>query len=232
MCSGGELLADFTAGTDEAPDVPGRVRECLTETVDGKWVVWAHKLARTAGDRYQPLTGGGTYPADATASCRAYRGHEAPQPSCTCGFHAVSVPGVRSGAGDAVETLLEMISPGYAWHIRMGGGHPKRFGMTALEVALSGRVLAFDWMGGGVLFRAARQTVLRAVHEPPKRPDLDDPGGVLAHALSGRPKGAGPRRLRLPSEPPAAVDILDDAGFCLPPSISAATREARVAAPC
>ncbi len=213
MCSGGRLLADFMAGTETAPDVPNVVRPYLTETTDGRWLVWAHKLARVVGDQYQPLTGGGTYPADATAQCRQRSGHEAPQPWCTCGFHALAAPGPHAASGSGVEGLLSMLSPGFAPPMRVSPSS-RAYGMTALEVVLSGRVLALQWRSGGVLFRAARQTVVRVVPDPTTSRDLDDPGGVLAHLTARHPKGAGPRRLRLPSGTPPAVEVADDAGLC------------------
>ena len=139
MCRGDRLIADFVAGTDARPDLPGELEEHLTTTVNGLWVVWAHKLARQVGDLFVPLTGGSGYPADAKATCR-FRGirgaHDAPDPGCTCGFHALSsrrLPGLPVGPP-----------------------------FTALTVALSGRVLAFEWAGEGVLWRAERQTVVRA----------------------------------------------------------------------
>ena len=70
MCSGDRLVADFVAGAGARPGLPGELEEYLTTTVDGQWVVWAHKLARQAGDRFVPLTGGPGYPADARAECR------------------------------------------------------------------------------------------------------------------------------------------------------------------
>ena len=135
MCSGDRLVADFVAGTDARPGLPEELEEHLTTTVNGLWVVWAHKLARQAGDLFVPLTGGSGYPADARATCRFRGAHDAPDPGCTCGFHAVSS-----------QRLL---------------GLPVRRGFTALTVALSGRVLAFEWADGGVLWRAERQTVVR-----------------------------------------------------------------------
>ena len=121
MCSGDRLVADFIAGTDARPGLPEELDEHLTTTVNGQWVVWAHKLARQKGDLFVPLTGGPGYPADARAECR-FRGvrsaHDAPDPGCTCGFHALSsrrFPGLPAG---------------------------RRF--TALTVALSGRVLALE----------------------------------------------------------------------------------------
>src|SRR5438128_7255908 len=113
MCHGGRLLADFVAGTESRPDVPPEVEPFLTTTVDGDWVVWAHKVARRAGAEFMPLTGRPCYPVDAIAECKYQRQHRAPQPHCTCGFHAVSVDSIR-GLG----------------------------GLVALDVALSGRVLA------------------------------------------------------------------------------------------
>src|SRR5690349_18571318 len=138
MYRGGRLIADFVAGTGARPGLPEDRDEHLTPTVDGRWVVWAHKLARPEGDLFVPLTGGSGYPADARAECRARgvrRGHDAPDPRCTCGFHALSsrrLPGLRFHSG-----------------------------FTPLTVALSGRVLAFEWPGAGVLWRAERQTVVR-----------------------------------------------------------------------
>jgi len=44
MCRGDRLVADFVAGTDARPDLPEELEEHLTATVDGLWVVWAHKL--------------------------------------------------------------------------------------------------------------------------------------------------------------------------------------------
>src|SRR5580704_8435506 len=147
MCRGDRLVADFAAGTDARPDLLEGLGEHLTLTVDGLWVVWAHKLARQAGDLFVPLTGGPGYPVDARAKClaRGARGaHDAPDPGCTCGFHALSsqkLPGLPVG-----------------------------YGLTALTVALSGRVLAFEWAHEGVLWRAERQTVVRI--ERPARFDL------------------------------------------------------------
>jgi len=129
MCRGNRLVADFVAGTDARPGLPEELHEHLTMTVNGLWVVWAHKLARQAGNLFVPLTRGPGYPSDARAECRA-RGsravHEAPDPACTCGFHALS-----------------------SWRLP---GLPVRGGVMALTVALSGRVLAFEWAGGGVLW--------------------------------------------------------------------------------
>jgi len=128
MCRGDRLVADFMAGTDTRPGLPEELEEHLTTTVDGLWMVWAHKLARQEGDRFVPLTGGPGYPADARAECRrrGVRGaHDAPDPGCTCGFHALSSRGLP--------------------------GLPAHHAFTALTVALSGRVLAFEWAGGGVL---------------------------------------------------------------------------------
>ena len=153
MCRGDRLIADFVAGTDARPDLPGELEEHLTTTVHGLWVVWAHKLARQVGDLFVPLTGGSGYPADAKATCR-FRGirgaHDAPDPGCTCGFHALSsrrLPGLPAG---------------------------RRF--TALTVALSGRVLALEWAGEGVLWRAERQTVVRVERPARVRSGRGSPG--------------------------------------------------------
>jgi hypothetical protein len=200
MCRGDRLVADFVAGTGVRPGLPDGLEEHLTWTVDGLWVVWAHKLARQAGDLFVPLTGGSGYPADARARCR-FRGargaHDAPDPGCTCGFHALSsrrLPGLPAGRG-----------------------------FTALTVALSGRVLAFDWSGGGVLWRAERQTVVRI--EQPGRSDRrgrvlgkrrhpDDPDGRPAVVPAAAPRDSGPMRLNLPVSPAVLAQCHDDAGWC------------------
>jgi hypothetical protein len=201
MCSGDRLLADFVAGTAARPGLPEGLQEHLTTTVDGLWVVWAHKLALQAGDLFVPLTGGSGYPADARATCRrrAARGaHDAPDPACTCGFHALSSPGL----------------PG----LRAGGG------FTALTVALSGRVLAFEWARGGVLWRAERQTVVRIDRPVPfdrtarvrgRRRYPDDPDGRHAVVPAVTPRDSGPVRLNLPVSAPVLPVSHDDAGWCV-----------------
>ena len=173
MCSGDRLVADFMAGADARPDLPEELEEQLTTTVDGLWVVWAHKLARQAGDLFVPLTGGAGYPADARAECRlrgirGIRGtHRAPDPGCTCGFHALSsqrLPGL-----------------------------PVRSGFTALTVALSGRVLAFEWAGEGdaVAGGAADRGSHRAAG--PVRPDGRSPGRAPPSRRSRRSPRCRPR---------------------------------------
>jgi hypothetical protein len=198
MCSGGRFVADFSAGTRERPDVPDVVQESLTITADGDWVVWAKKLARAAGDRFIPLTGHGWYPVHAVAECRRGERHTAPQRHCTCGFHALSGP----------VNALQVIG----------------LGVVQLDVALSGRVLAFEWEGGGVLFRAARQTVVRVNRLPgdwrPRPPE--EPGGRLARLVRQDPKGAGPRRLSLPRATAPFVSLSDDAGYCMTSGAAAA----------
>jgi hypothetical protein len=200
MCRGGRLIADFVAGTGARPGLPEDLDEHLTMTVDGRWVVWAHKLARPVGALFVPLTGGAGYPADARAECRARRGrrgHRAPDPGCTCGFHALSsrrLPGLRAGRG-----------------------------CTALTVALSGRVLALAWAGEGVLWRAERQTVIR-IERPapsdraagvlrPRRPP-EDPDGRAAAVCPVPPRDEGPVRLHLPLCPAVLTVCHDDAGWC------------------
>jgi hypothetical protein len=200
MCRGDHLVADFVAGTDARPGLPEELEEHLTATVDGLWVVWAYKLARQAGNLFVPLTGGSGYPADARAECR-FRGargaHAAPDPGCTCGFHALSS--------------------------RRLPGLPVRRDFTALTVALSGRVLAFEWAGEGVLWRAERQTVVR-IERPAlsdrvggvlrKRRHPDDPDGRPAAVPAGTPRDSGPIRLNLPVSPPVLLVCHDDAGWC------------------
>ena len=201
MCRGDRLVADFTAGTETRPGLPEELEEHLTTTVDGLWVVWAHKLARQEGDRFVPLTGGPGYPADARAECRhrAFRGgHDAPDPGCTCGFHALSSRGLP--------------------------GLPDRRAFAALTVALSGRVLAFEWAGGGVLWRAERQTVVRIgqlglsgqiAEVQGKRRHPDDPDGRPAAVAAAAPRDSGPVRLNLPVSAPVLAVCHDDAGWCI-----------------
>jgi hypothetical protein len=187
--------------------VPEVLEEHLTTTVDGLWVVWAYKLARQVGDLFMPLTGSSGYPADAKATCKrasARRGHDAPDPRCTCGFHAVSS--------------------------RRLPGLPVGHGFSALTVALSGRVLAFDWIGGGVLWRAERQTVVRVERQTESvwaefdrtaavvrghRGLPDDPDGRTAVVHPRVPRDSGPIRLRLPVSAPVVPVSRDDAGWCV-----------------
>ena len=198
MCSGDRLVADFVAGTHAQPDLSVELGKHLTTTVDGLWVVWAHKVAWQVGDRFVPLTGGSRYPVDARATCRRGGAHDAPDPGCTCGFHALSsqrLPGLPTGRD-----------------------------CTALTVALSGRVLAFDWRGGGVLWRAERQTVVRIERSAPvaraeaflaQRRHPDDPDGRLAAIPAATPRDSGPVRLDLPVSCPVLPVCDDDAGWCL-----------------
>jgi len=198
MCRGDRLVADFVAGTDARPALPGELDEHLTMTVDGLWVVWAYKLARHAGDLFVPLTGGPGYPADARARCRVQSGHDAPDPGCTCGFHALSsrrLPGLPAGGP-----------------------------FTALTVALSGRVLALEWSGQGVLWRAERQTVVRIDRQAPsdpmeallgKRRHPGDPDGRPAVVPVAPPRDSGPVRLDLPVSCPVLLVCHDDAGWCV-----------------
>jgi hypothetical protein len=204
MCCGGRLLADFVAGTTELPQgLPETVAECLTVTADGAWVVWAHKVAWAEREGFRALTGG-TYPADARARCLQGARHEAPQPHCTCGFHAVSTSGSVPFRG--------------------------RQGMAALDVVLSGRVLAFEWIPRGMLFRAQRQTVVKVdVPQGPPQPRPRDPGGRTALVRPGTPEDIGPVRLALPVATPPCIAISDDAGFCAG-SVPAHPEPERVAA--
>jgi hypothetical protein len=204
MCRGTRLVADFAAGTDVQPGLPAELEEHLTTTVNGLWVVWAHKVALQVGDRFLPLTGGPGYPADARAECRKRGAHDPPDPACTCGFHALSSRGLP--------------------------GLPADRDFTVLTVALSGRVLAFEWAGGGVLWRAERQTVVRtersarfnwpprpkrAGEVPAKRRDPDDPDGRAAVVPGVTPHDSGPVRLNLPVSVPVLPVSHDDAGWCV-----------------
>jgi hypothetical protein len=206
MCSGDRLVADFEAGAGTAPAVPGELREHLTVTADGLWVVWAYKLAAQRGGLFVPLRGDSGYPADARAECRARGargGHRAPDPGCRCGFHALSD--------------------------RSLPGLPVRGGFSALTVALSGRVLAYEWAGPGVLWRAERQTVVRVgrlalpgwpQEVPGARRRPDDPEGRMAVMPGAAPRDSGPVRLALPADCPVTVLCHDDAGWCTQPGTS------------
>jgi hypothetical protein len=201
MCTGGRLVADFVAGTSSRPGLSEDFDEHLTTTVNGLWVVWSYKLARPVGDLFIPLTGGSGYPADAAAECRRRgngRTHDAPQARCTCGFHALS-------------KLPELAGLSY------------RPGVKLLTVALHGRVLAFEWAGGGVLWRAERQTVVRVEQPtrfgltagvPAKRRRPGDPEGRTAAVFPVAPRDSGPVRLSLPESSPLLPVCRDDAGWC------------------
>jgi hypothetical protein len=101
-------------------------------------------------------------------------------------------------------------------------------GIRRLEVALLGRVLAFSWSGGGVLFRAAEQVVISAhrasavVSEAtPRCPDDEDLDGVRRRPTA--PRGSGPVYLELPRDEPRPVVVHDDAGWCqLAPAVEPA----------
>lgn len=206
MCTGGRLIADFEAGTRTRPGVPEELQEHLTVTVDGLWVVWAYKLAWQRGGLFVPLRGDSGYPADAMAECRArgsHEAHRAPDPGCRCGFHALS----------------DQSLPGL----------PVRGGLSALTVALSGRVLAFEWAREGVLWRAERQTVVRVGQlalpswlgeAPGARRRPDDPDGRMAVVPGAAPRDSGPVRLDLPASCPVTLVIHDDAGWCTRPGTS------------
>jgi hypothetical protein len=199
------LLADFTAGGATRPDVPGVVAGALVRTTEDRWVVWAHKIAQPVGRGFVPLNPrGGWYPRVAIARCWRGGSHAAPDPLCTCGFHALTSP----------------------------DGLPAGRGFERLEVALSGRILAVEFRTG-VLYRAAEQAVLRIDPRRPGGPlhlrpattggpaDLvgrqsgpGDGDGDRIRRRSTTPRGSGPVRLALPSDPPTIVGVEDDAGLC------------------
>jgi hypothetical protein len=105
---------------------------------------------------------------------------------------------------------------------------------------LSGRVLAFEWDGDGVLWRAERQTVVRV--DRAARPDPveelrrvrrrpDDPDGRLASRPAATPRDSGPVRLSLPASSPVLVACHDDdAGWCAAPRPSSRPAAALVLA--
>jgi hypothetical protein len=96
--------------------------------------------------------------------------------------------------------------------------------LTALTVALSGRVLALEWAGDGVLWRAERQTVVR-IERPArfdrtapvrgKRHHPGDPDGRPAVISPVAPRDSGPMRLELPVSAPVLPVCHDDAGWCV-----------------
>ncbi len=144
--------------------------------------------------------------------------HAAPDPSCTCGFYALS------DAWAVLERRLSLARPG------LPGRSPRRPGRrwaapprdaapeSALSISrsscragcwlLSGRRVAFFFVP------AARPlcgwTVGQISSEPDRREDL---GGHLARLPGRHPFGAGPVRLALPEEP-SHVAVSDDAGWC------------------
>lgn len=221
MCRAGRFVAEFRAGTREAPRVPDVVARWLTQTVEGDWVVWAHKLARPAGDGFMPLSGGDAYPTDAVARCRNGGRHEAPQQDCTCGFYAVS----HALDSEAVPGLvrLQVVLSGriLAFECPWSPVPTRRMFVTGM-VRVNGRTMTFgndpepkdEWPADALLFRAERQTVVR-VDGPATPPPPDDPGGDLAMLTGRRPRGAGPVRLSLRASTPAVVSVEDDAGYCL-----------------
>jgi hypothetical protein len=197
-------LADFTTGESTRPDVPEEVSRAIVPTTDGRWVVWAYKVARPAGEGFRPLNPqGGWYSHVASARCWRGAAHAAPQPDCTCGFHAVS-------SSLTVPVL------------------PRMPGIRHLEVALFGRVLAFAWAGGGILFRAAEQAVVTIDRRPAlpparrlRRPGDQDPHGARRRPQA--PRGSGPVRLELPRGPRRTFTVQDDAGWCNWPQTAAPT---------
>jgi hypothetical protein len=222
MCRAGRFVAGFRAGTVEAPRVPGIVTRSLTQTVEGEWVVWAHKLARPAGDWFMPLSGGDLYPTDAVAQCRNGGRHDAPQRDCTCGFYAVSHPLDAEIAPGVVG--LQVVLSGRILAFECPWSPVPTRGMAVIGmVSVNGRTMTFgngpepddDWPDDALLFRAERQAVVRidAPSTPPPPPN--DPGGHLAALAARRPRGAGPVRLSLPASAPAVVPVDDDAGYCL-----------------
>ena len=65
MCTGGRLLCDFTAGTTQLPrGLTSEIERCLAPTIDGRWVIWAYKVAFREGEDFRALTGD-AYPSDA-----------------------------------------------------------------------------------------------------------------------------------------------------------------------
>ena len=222
MCRAGRFVADFHAGTSEAPRVPDIVARSLTQTVEGEWVVWAHKLARPAAHGFMPLSGGDAYPADAVAHCRNGKPHDAPQRHCSCGFYAVSHP-LDSKPAVGVVRLQVVLSGRILAFECPWSPVPTRLMFLGGMMSVNGRAMAFgsgepeaedDWPTDAMLFRAERQTVVRVNALWPAEPP-DDPGGHLAVLARQHPRGTGPVRLSLPAPAPAVVTVDDDAGYCM-----------------
>ena len=192
MCEG-RRLGEVLLGHIERPCVPSCAAPSLTQTIDGRWGFWAHKVAfDLGGGNFQALTRT-VYPSDAEAACQRGGGHPAPEVECTCGFHALG----------SVDALWQF---GFMWH-----ADPRT---VLLDVFLTGRVLVLESDHFGVLFRAERQTVIavnrggdRAVRDgrarwvvalPHRRPTVvaidDDPG---IHALLYRPDSSWLDAVRL-----------------------------------
>jgi hypothetical protein len=136
------------------------------------------------GATFRPLSGGASYPIDARATCRFRGNHAAPDPDCTCGFHALS--------GDWLGFPID--AP------------------TRLDVMLTGRVLAFEFHHDRVLFRAEHQLVVHATDLAPQAGWYlpPDPTGRAASLEHATPRGSGPMRLKAPT---TEVAIDDDAGY-------------------
>ena len=201
MCRGGRLIGDFVAGTDARPGLPEELHEHLTTTVDGLWVVWAHKLARQAGDLFVPLTGGSGYPADARAQCR-YRG----RPGCSrrprSEMHVRLPRPLKSEvARPARRSRLHCVD---RCTVRTGAG---------LRVGPRGSVVA-----GGAADRGSLRVVgpsERAEGIPGKRRHPGDPDGRPAVVPAVTPRDSGPVRLNLPVSSPVLPVCDDDAGWCV-----------------
>jgi hypothetical protein len=204
--------------------LPEKVARSLTQTVDGEWVIWASKVAWIDGTQFRALTGS-EYPWDAIAACHRDPTHAAPVRSCSCGFHAVSdskwgrrslglFRGAPTNPGRSTASLLRR---------RADSSVTSTMEIAALSVSLTGHVLAFEWMGDAVLFRAQRQTIAQVHRVPSDERQPDDPTGTLARTTEPEPAGAGPMRLQLPESLPASIIVADDAGYCLTSSAARVT---------
>jgi hypothetical protein len=197
--------------------VPSVVARCLTQTLNEEWLIWAAKIAWVDGTKFRALCGD-SYPADARAECLLRRDHVAPDPSCTCGFHAVShSEGLSPFAARLVARFSTTIGASRSRQpTRLIGTDAMM--PAELTVVLSGRVLTFQWSGDAVLFRAERQTVVSVRRPGESATGPDDPTGVLSRVVPREPIGVGPVRLALPREAPPTVPISDDAGYCIMPT--------------
>jgi len=186
MCSGGRLLADFLAGGLDEPKVPEAVQRCVDADRRREWVVWARKVA-PRGDA------GSVHADDPALFLPGRRGRRMPLAAVVGEFRMTRPARLHV----RFPFLSDPLPSGRGPLSFLGGG------LLHLDVARSGRVLAFEWQGGGVLFRAARQTVIGSrVRSDPGRGRRRTRVAGWQSIARDHPSGAGPVRLRLPQSTP------------------------------
>ncbi len=98
-----------------APVAGGSVDVLALGAVATGWRAWSLWLGPDGRFLLGPVFGGGDpWPpmAPALASCRRSRAHRAPDPSCSCGLHAASEPGLLPTARDGDVSVVGTVS---AW---------------------------------------------------------------------------------------------------------------------